>query len=90
MSVRVQVLLDAREREEFRARARAEGRSLSQWLRDAGRDRLRAATEASLGRPEDLEAFFADCDTREVAPEPSWDEHAAVIAASRRQGLPTA
>lgn len=89
MSVRVQVVLDAREREAFRARARAEGRSLSQWLRDAARDRLRAAESATLRSPQDLDAFFAACDAREEAPEPDWGEHAAVIEASRRQGLPT-
>ncbi|HZI98891.1 MAG TPA: hypothetical protein VFD41_15325 [Actinomycetales bacterium] len=90
MSVRIQVVLDARERELFRARAKAEGRSLSQWLRDAGRARIRATEGSVLRTPEDLKDFFADCDAREQGQEPSWDEHAAVIAASRIDHLPTA
>ena len=88
MSVRVQVVLEAREREAFRARAAAEGRSLSQWLREAGRARLQHADSATLRTASDLEAFFADSDARESSPEPDWEMHAAVIAASRRQGLP--
>jgi predicted HicB family RNase H-like nuclease len=40
MSVRIQVVIAEREREAFPAQAAAEGKSLSQWLRDAGRERL--------------------------------------------------
>jgi hypothetical protein len=36
MAVRIQVVVDEREREAFRAQARAEGRSLSGWLREEG------------------------------------------------------
>lgn len=89
MSVRVQVVLDPVEREAFRARARAEGRSLSQWLRDAARARLLDAEAAVLRTPEDLEAFFAECDAHEEGREPDWHEHVAVMADSRRHGLPT-
>lgn len=88
MSVRIQVVLDSREREAFRARARAEGRSLSQWLREAGRARLEAGESTALRTPQDLASFFAACDTREEGREPGWEEHVAVIAGSRRQGLP--
>lgn len=89
MSVRIQVVLEPQEREAFRARARAEGRSLSQWLRDAGRTRLQASESGALQTPEDLTTFFAACDVREEGSEPDWTEHVAVIADSRRQGLPS-
>lgn len=37
---RVHILIDQRDLDAFRARARAEGKSLSEWLREAGRERL--------------------------------------------------
>lgn len=88
MSVRVQVLLDPAEREAFRSRASAEGRSLSQWLREAGQARLRSAAAPALRTAADLDAFFAGCDADLAGREPDWEQHLAAIAASRGLGLP--
>jgi hypothetical protein len=91
MATRIQVVVDATEREAFRARARAEGRSLSEWLREAGRQRLRDSAPADLTDPDALDAFFAECDANEgTGNEPDWTEHLAVIEESRRDGLPQA
>jgi hypothetical protein len=89
MSVRIQVVVDPREREAFRSQAAAEGRSLSEWLRVAGRQRLADAARSELRTAEDLERFFAACDEREDGREPDWDEHLEVIRRSRTEGLPT-
>jgi hypothetical protein len=85
---RIQVLLDPHERELFRRLARQRGLSLSAWLRDAALKQ--AATENEMPRLrsiEDLRAFFAECDAREVRREPDWEEHLAVLDASKREGL---
>ena len=90
MSLRIQVVVDRQERDAFRARAMAEGRSLSEWLREAGRQRLKETAPARLTDPDALEAFFAECDATEQGstPEPEWEEHLRVIEESRREGLP--
>ena len=41
-------------------------------------------------RPEDLEAFFRDCDARhgpDPEPEPDWREHLATMEKSRSRGM---
>jgi hypothetical protein len=89
MAVRVQVILDAAEREEFRRRANAEGLSLSAWLRQAGRERLQAEAGRRLASVEDLREFFARQAERELGREPGWDEHEHIIEQSRRSGAAT-
>ncbi len=86
MASRVQVILDEAERESFRRRARAEGLSLSAWLRRAGRDRLNARPGPPLHSVRALRSFFAGCDVREKGREPDWREHLEVIGASRKRG----
>lgn len=90
MAVRVQVLLDERERAEFRRQARLEGQSLSAWLRDAGRARLRERERLPKFSDSDaLGAFFERCDAHAGSgAEPDWAEHRRVIDASRGEGLP--
>jgi hypothetical protein len=90
MSTRIQIVVDPRERDAFRARAMAEGRTLSEWLREAGRQRLRESVLAPLTDLDALNAFFAECDTAEAGSglEPDWAEHLTVIEESRREGLP--
>lgn len=90
MGTRVHIVVDEREKQAFRSRAAAEGRSLSEWLREAARERLNRNTPGKLGDPHELRAFFEACDQREQSPEPDWNEHFSVIQASRRQGLPPA
>ncbi|MDP9021399.1 MAG: antitoxin [Actinomycetota bacterium] len=85
---RIQVIVDEPEREAFRTQAEAEGRSLSEWLREAGRERLARSQPAELRTREDLERFFTGCDERETGREPDWDQHLEVIAQSRGSGLP--
>lgn len=87
--MRIQVIVDEHEREAFRAQASAEGRSLSEWLREAGRERLERQRPEQLRTPEDLRRFFAACDERESGREPDWDEHLAVMGRSRAEGRPT-
>jgi hypothetical protein len=86
MASRVQVILDEAERESFRRRARAEGLSLSAWLRQAGRERLNARPGASHDGRRALRALFASCDAREKGKEPDWREHLQVIETSRKRG----
>jgi len=80
---RVQVLVDEREHEQFRRQARREGLSLSAWLRQAGRERLRTRRISSL---RDLKAFFREVDAREQGREPDWAEHKVAIGRSRASG----
>lgn len=89
-SQRVHIVMAAEERAAYRAAAERAGVSLSQWIRDAARARLEEVESWSLDTVEELDAFFDDCDEREAdEPEPDWAEHLAVMAGSRRRGLPT-
>jgi hypothetical protein len=83
MSQRIHVVLDDRERAAFQARAEAEGRSLSEWLRLAARDRLEQVRPARISTLDDLTSFFGACDLRETGREPEWAEHLAVAERSR-------
>jgi hypothetical protein len=82
-SIRIQVLVEPEERARMRAQAQREGKSLSEWLRDAGNERLAAQRPAALTSTDALAAFFEDCDARERDAEPEWAEHLAVMARSR-------
>ena len=92
MAVRVQVILDERERAEFRRQARLDGQSLSAWLREAGRARMREQEhKPKFADLESLAAFFERCDKNVGSgTEPDWAEHKNVIESSRQQGLPEA
>lgn len=86
---RIVVFVDERQREMFRDQAAAEGRSLSEWLREAGRERLEHAQPSQLRTRDDLERFFNACDEREHGREPDWEDHLGVIRASLRGGTPS-
>ena len=61
--------------------------SLGAWLREAADDRYRVARDSgAFTEPEELDTFFSRCDAPEDAPEPDWEEHRAVLDASRRRG----
>ena len=80
MSVRVQVVLGEKEAARFRSQARRESKSLSEWLRDAGTKMLESGRQvAPLSDPDSLAAFFRQCDEREQAREPEWQEHKRLI-----------
>ncbi|MEX0879705.1 MAG: antitoxin [Thermoanaerobaculia bacterium] len=86
MATRVQVVLGQEERERFRRQAEIEGKSLSCWLREAGRERLDTRRVRRIASVADLDAFFGKCDGRERGREPDWEEHRTVIERSRRSG----
>jgi hypothetical protein len=91
MSDRIHIVLDAVEKERFRARAREEGKTLSEWLRDVARQALLRGQEGSEIRTvQELREFFARCDAREQGTEPDWESHRRQIDESRRHGLPDA
>jgi hypothetical protein len=85
MSSRVQVILTDGEREAFRQQAAAENKSLSSWLREAGRRRLDDARRRPLRTVEDLRRFF-DTLPDQTGAEPDWEAHLEVIGESRRRG----
>jgi hypothetical protein len=73
MSVRVQVILDEREAARFKSQALKESKSLSAWLRDAGRKMLDVNQQwQTLNDQESLSQFFQQCVEREQGFEPSW------------------
>lgn len=83
MSVRVQVILKEGEAARFRSQALKESKSLSAWLRDAGRRMLELSQQReSLGDPQSLKRFFQKCDEREQGYEPDWEEHKRLILES--------
>ncbi len=86
---RIHVLIDAAEREAFRAQAQREGRSLSEWLREAGRARLESARGRVLRSPSELPAFFAALDARrgDERREEDWETVKQRIASSRTPRL---
>jgi predicted kinase len=82
---RIHVVIDATEREAFRAQAQRDGLSLSEWLREAARERLERARSRPLRTTDDLEAFFRALDERrhDDGPEEDWESVKARIAQSR-------
>lgn len=85
--VRVQVLIEEREREAFRQVAEQEGKSLSGWMRESALDRLEATkTAGRITSSADLRRFFKACDLREKGREPDWEEHLKVMEESRKTG----
>jgi len=86
MSVRIQLILDEAEWDEWTGLAREEGVPLSAWLLVAAR--VQAATKEKIifRSTSDLELFFAACDERESGREPNWIEHLRAVDGSRAQG----
>ena len=85
---RVQLLIPDEDRDRFVHQARSEGMTLSAWLRTAARHRLEEQQKSRpFESPDDLEEFFRACDALEgPGREPDWEEHLAVIEASRGRG----
>lgn len=82
---RLHVVIEPMEREAFRAAARRSGLSLSEWLREAAREKLAVDTRRSLRTAEDLQTFFDELDARrrDETPEKDWSAVKQRIAASR-------
>jgi hypothetical protein len=87
MPERIHIVIDDRERQAFKARATAEGVSLSEWLREAARERLHRERPAEISRVEDLDRFFTERREAEMGAEPEWEQHVSVMDSSRRGGL---
>ncbi len=87
MAERVHLVLDTAEKELFRRLAVREGKSLSEWLRAAARERVAGAEKApELGSEQALRDFFAACGRREQGDEPDWETHREVIERSIGDG----
>ena len=87
MTARIHLVIDERERDAFRARAAAEGLTLSAWLREAARERLERERPMEMRTVVDLDRFFAERARDEAGAEPEWAQHLAVMDRSRRVGL---
>ncbi len=86
MPQRVKVLLDEKEAVEFRSQAARESKSLSAWLRDAGKKMLDERRKRSpLSDSESLMKFFNSCNEREKGIEPEWQEHKRLILEGSRK-----
>lgn len=80
MSQRVQIILDEKEATEFKAQAMKESKSLSAWLREAGKKMLDMnRQQRPLSDPQSLKTFFKRCNAREKGVEPDWEEHKRLI-----------
>ena len=86
MNARIHLVIDERERDAFRSRAAAEGLSLSEWLREAARERLERDQPMEIKTVADLDRFFAERAAAEPGTEPDWDQHLQVIDRSRNSG----
>ena len=86
---RVQITIPDDDRDRFLSQAKREGMTLSAWLRAAAHERLGSRKQMRrLGSPEELEAFFRECNAN-AGPgrEPDWEEHLAVMRESRLRGI---
>lgn len=80
MGVRVQIILEKKDAARFREQARHESKSLSAWLREAGRKAMEEKSDKkSLRQPKALKAFFRECNRMEKGAESEWDEMKAMI-----------
>lgn len=86
MSVRVQVILDEKEATRFKSQAMKESKSLSAWLRDAGKKMIEANRQQRLTDPDSLKRFFQICDEMENGIEPDWEDHKKLILDSYQSG----
>jgi hypothetical protein len=87
MSVRVQVILDEEEMTRFKSQAMKESKSLSAWLRDAGKKMIELNRQQQrLTDLDTLKGFFRKCDERENGTEPDWGDHKRLILDSYQAG----
>ena len=85
---RFQMVIPDEDRDCFAHQARREGMTLSAWLRAAAHQRLEELQRSGrFESPAELAEFFRKCDALEgPGVEPDWEEHLAVINASRSRG----
>lgn len=87
MTTRIHLIIDEHERDAFRARAAVQGLSLSEWIREAARERLERERPMEITTVADLDRFFAERRDAEDGKEPDWEQHLAVMERSRGTGL---
>ena len=86
---RVQIIIPDGDRDRFFSQAKREGMTLSAWLRAAAHECLESRQRVKpFESPEELEAFFRECDAK-AGPgrEPDWEEHLATMRESKLRGL---
>ncbi len=85
---RIHLVVSEPDRTRYAAAARREGLTLSAWLRAAAADRLdRRASAEPFRTEDDVWRFFEDRDAETgCGPEPDWEQHLAVMRASRDRG----
>ena len=88
MSVRIHLVMAEEEKARMERAAKAQGLTLSAWLRDAARERLESVVPPGLSSVDELRGFFAQCDRGETGHEPDWEAHRRVIEASKTRGAP--
>lgn len=87
MTERIHLAVERAEKERYRRVAARAGKSLSEWLREAAREKLAAAeAEITLDSVEELREFFDECDRREAGLEADWEAHRAIIEDSIGSG----
>jgi hypothetical protein len=88
MSKRIQVILDQKDAIQFRSQAQKELKSLSAWLRDAGKKMLEInERKKPLSDPASLKSFFKTCKEREEGIEPDWEDYKKVILEGYSKGI---
>lgn len=90
MTERIHLVVREEEKEKYRRSAERSGLTLSEWLREAAREKLALESRGrSIETIEDLDAFFAECDARHEGegPEADWQDHRKVVEASVRSGF---
>jgi hypothetical protein len=87
MSFRVQVILDKEDVALFKSQAMKESKSLSAWLRDAGKKMIEINRQNQrLTDPDSLNRFFRKCNEKENGVEPDWEDHKRLILAGYQAG----
>jgi len=89
MSKRIQVILDEEEALQFKNQARKEGKSVSSWLREAGKKVIELNhSKRKLKDPPSLKTFFKKINNKKDGTEPDWEEHKKLLSEGYRNSVP--
>lgn len=86
MDTRIHILVREADKIRYGRQAQREGKSLGAWLREAAEEKLASVEARRFDGPDELGAFFDECDARESGVEPDWEEHRKVIERSKSAG----
>jgi hypothetical protein len=88
MSKRIQVILDDEEALQFKNQARKEGKSVSSWLREAGKKVIEMhASRRKLKDAASMKTFFRKINSKKDGPEPDWEEHKKLLSEGYRKSV---